>query len=173
MPIPMKAAESSSPYPDKSAGNLERKLGEAASPPPLVGPPGPLDVDGRPSIVVPAAGDDRMGGVHSPPGLPKVGSRDGASGEKLNFKLSGAGTLERVNLADASVFTCAWDGSEVGGGSVEPTSPPGDASDHVVESGVGGPITPGLGPKSNLKPVSTTGFGRGRSSVSTVGAGLG
>jgi hypothetical protein len=174
MPIPMNAAGSSSPCPDRS-GNLERKLGEAASPPPLVGPPGPPDVDGRPSMVAPAAGDDRIGGVHSPPGLPKVGSRDGASGEKLNFKLSGAGTLVRVNLADDSLLTCTWDESEVGAGSVEPMSPAGDASDHVVESGVGGPITPGPGPgpKSNLKPVSTTGFGRPRSSVSTVGAGLG
>ncbi len=50
----------------------------------------------------------------------------------------------------------------------------GEASDQVVESGVGGAAKPraGPGPKSKLKPVST-GFGRGRSNVSTTGLGRG
>jgi hypothetical protein len=170
MPIPINAAGSSSAGADRS-GKLEMKLGDAASPPPLLCVPlAPPEVDGRPSAVD-AAGTDRIGGVHSP----TLGSRDGASGEKLNLRVRGAGTLARVNLAGDSLFAgVVWDGSDVGGGSAEPTaSPAGDANDQVVESGVGGPIMPGVGPKSKLKPVSTTGFGRARSEVSSVGAGLG
>jgi len=171
MPIPMNAAGSSSTGPAFS-GNLEMKLGEAASPLPFPVPLGPLDVDGRPSAVVAASGADRIGGVHSPPAwLFRVGSRDGASGEKLKLRLSGAGTLARVNLVTGSLFAWVWDGSDVGG-RAELISPAGDASDQFAESGVGGPILVELKPKSKLKPVSITGFGRACSAASSVGAGL-
>jgi hypothetical protein len=179
----MKDAASSSLGTD--SGNWEINLGEAARPPPApLPPPGPAEVDGRPSAAGVGAVRDRGGGGVHIPGLLMLGSRDGASGEKLNVRLSGGGTLARVNLDGSVLGGCVWAvGSDVGGGKADEAFSVvvlvvvvvGDASGQVVESGVGGAPAPELRPKSKLKPVSMTGFGgRGRSEdVSTVGAGLG
>jgi hypothetical protein len=167
MPIPMNDARLSSTRRWES-GNWEIRLGDAASVLPLL-LHDPEEVEGLPSADAGAAGTDKMGGVHSP----APGSRDGASGEKLNVRFSGGGTLARLNLAGVSAVGCVWAGSEVGGGGAEAISIVGEANDQVVESGVGGAPRFWPGPKSNLKPVSRTGFGRAGSDVSSVGAGLG
>src|SRR5690349_19480313 len=98
IPIPMNDKRSSSPG-NADSGNWEISRGEGTSL--LLVTPDPLEVDGRPSAADAPTGVDSTGGVHSPAGLPIPGSRDGASGEKLKLKLrlSGGGTLARVNLA--------------------------------------------------------------------------
>lgn len=130
------------------------------------------------------SGAERNGGVQRPPSwivlleltLPlrlRVGSREGASGEKLNLMFSGGGTWERVNFplsvggaAAPEVLAVGFGGCGSAAGDrvdePEPLSLLGD-NGQVVESGVGGAATPVPDPKPKLKPVSITGARRGRS----------
>lgn len=75
------------------------------------------------------------------------------------------GAVDVAVTADAIDDAVAW---------LAPSFPAGETKDQFVESGVGGPMMLGAGPKSKLNPVLMDGLGRGRSNVvSSVGAGLG
>lgn len=111
-------------------------------------------------------GAEYNGGVR----VPKVGSREEASGEKLNLSLRGGGTLGRVNLGRS--VSSGDDGEVVVGAGAEAIATPGAAADSVTgeltcqweESGVKGPVVVVVVvPKSNWKPVSMKGIGLGGS----------
>ena len=155
IPMPINEAASSSLI---NSGNLEMNEGEAAK---------PEDVEGRPSLSAIVGGADWSGGVSmSAAAFPSVGSREDASGEKLNSRLSGGGTLARANLAASEDSFCPVCIVREPGPENGPLSVVGDGSGQFDESGVRGVEIPG--PKSNLKPVSTRRLGR---PVSDVGVG--
>lgn len=155
--MPINAAASSSPI---GSGNLERNDGEAAN---------PEDVEGRPSFSAIVGGADRSGGVSkSAAAFRSVGSREDASGEKLNSRLSGGGTLGRANFPTSKDSFCPLCIDREPGPDDGPVSVVGDGSGQFDESGVSGVEIPG--PKSNLKPVSTRRLGR---PVSDAGVGTG
>ena len=108
-----------------------------------------------------------------------VGSREGASGEKLkllNWRLRGGGTLALASLPRVWLdWIASGDSVMARGGDAAGFSGTEDCKGQLAESGVGGAGAATEGPKSKLKPVSTNPLGLGGwgGASSTIGDGAG